>query len=177
MTAEELVRLAARLGVILEAKGGRLLATGFQNTLEHHELRAAIKAKKAEVLAYLEKTPPAEPQPVGDHWRTRLRSVAWILGWSPMNLMAWEEHLEKHPEQREEIISSAESRAAMVDPEARARRLREEWTRRLVQVSRAHGFSEERLRRAEEWAATAPTEEIARVCMRLEGESSLANSA
>jgi hypothetical protein len=171
MTAEELVREAARLGVILEAQGGRLLATGFRDTLEHHELKLLIKAKKADILAHLEKTPPAEPQPVGENWRARLRSVAWILGWSPMNLMAWEKHLERHPEQREEIISSAEARAAQVDPEARARRLREEWTRRLLQMGRAHNYSEERLRRAEEWAATAPTEEIARVCMRLEGEA------
>jgi len=167
MTAEELVKEAARLGVVLEVKDGKLLATGFRDTLEHQELRMALKAKKAEVLAYLEKAPVPTPQATGD-WLTRLRSVAAVLGWSPMTLLAWERFLRENPGRREEVLQAAEARAAQIDPEARARRLREEWTRRLLQVGALRGFSEERLRRAEEWAATAPTEEIARVCMRLE---------
>lgn len=175
MTAAEVLQEAARLGVLvsLHPDGDRLIVeTRGRNDLDVIGVITALKSEKAKILALLRGEEPAKP-PGGHHleadWRIRLHSAAMALGWSPMTLWGWESYLAgASDETRQQVLEAAEIRAQAVDPEARARRLRDDWTRHLVQLARLR-YPPERVEAATAWAQEAPIEEIARVCIQLEG--------
>lgn len=103
---------------------------------------------------------------------TRLAIAGVALGWSPLTLENWRRWGETaRLEDLAGVVAAAEDRAAKLpDPEERRKRLKDLWTRRLLEVARWRGFPPERLQRAEEWARGATLEEVVRVVLLLEGE-------